>query len=46
MAGRGDEIEQSMNTIVAETRVTLDTGLFCKNIVVLALKIANYFTKA
>jgi hypothetical protein len=46
MAGRGDEVEQRMNTIVAEAGVTLDTGLLCENIVVLSLKIANNLTEA
>lgn len=30
-----------MNTVVPETRVTLDTRLFCENVIVLALKITN-----
>jgi hypothetical protein len=46
MASRSDEVKQSVNTIVAETGITLDTGLLCENIVVLSLKIANNFTKA
>jgi hypothetical protein len=46
MAGGSDEVEQSMDTIVAEAGVTLDTGLLCENVVVLSLEIANNFTKA
>lgn len=46
MAGRGDEVKESMDTVVAESRITLDTGLHCKNIIVLAFKVANDFTKA
>jgi hypothetical protein len=46
MASRSDEVKQSVNTIVAETGITLDTGLLCENVVVLSFKIANNFTKA
>ena len=46
MAGGSDEVEQRMNTIIAEAGVTLDTGLLCENIVVLSLKIANNLTEA
>ena len=41
MASGRDEVEESMNPVVAETRVTLDTRLFRENIVVLAFKVAN-----
>lgn len=40
MTGWGDKVEQSMNPIVTETWVTLDTGLLCKNIIVLSLKVS------
>ena len=46
MAGWSDEVEESMNTIVAESGVTLDTGLLCQNVIVLSLEVANNFTKA
>jgi hypothetical protein len=46
MAGGSDEVEQRMNTIIAEAGVTLDTGLLCENIVVLSLKVANNLTEA
>lgn len=46
MAGRSNEVQKSVNTIIAEPGVTLDTRLFRKNIIVLALKIANNFAKA
>jgi hypothetical protein len=46
VAGGSDEIEQRMNTIVAEAGVTLNTGLLCENVVVLSLEIANNFTEA
>ena len=45
MASWGDEVEKSVNTIVAETRITLDTGLLCKNIIVLSLEVTDDFTK-
>jgi hypothetical protein len=46
MTGRSNEVQKSVNTIVAEPGVTLDTRLFRKNVIVLTLKIANNFTKA
>ena len=46
MAGRSNEVQESMNTIVAESGVTLDTRLLRKNVIILTLKIANNFTKA
>jgi hypothetical protein len=46
MACRGDKVKKSMDTIVAEAGVTLDTGLLCENIIVLAFEIANDLTKA
>jgi len=46
MTSRSDEVEESMNTVVAEAGVTLDTRLFCENVIVLSLEIAYNFTKA
>ena len=46
MTGWGDEVKKSMDTIVAETRITLDTGLLCENVVVLSFEVADDFTKA
>jgi hypothetical protein len=46
MAGGSNEVEQRMNTIIAEAGVTLDTGLLCENIVILSFKIANNLTEA
>ena len=43
MTGRCDEVEQGMDTVVAETRVTLDTRLLSENVIVLAFEIANNF---
>jgi hypothetical protein len=36
-----DEVEQGMNTVVPETRVTLDAGLFGQDVVVLALEVTD-----
>jgi hypothetical protein len=46
VTGRCDEVEQDMNTVVAESGVTLDTGLFGENVVVLALEVADDFAEA
>jgi hypothetical protein len=40
MAGRGDEIENGMDTVVPESRVTLDTRLFGQNVIVLSLEVS------
>jgi hypothetical protein len=41
-----DEVEQGMDTIVTEARVTLNTRLLCENVVVLPLEIANNLSEA
>ena len=41
-----DKIKESMYAIIPETRVTLNSGFFCKNIVVLAFKVANDLLEA
>ena len=46
VAGGCDEVEQDVNTVIPETGVTLDSGLLCKNIIVLALEIANNLAEA
>ena len=43
MSSGRDEVEQGMDTVVAETRVTLDTRLLSENVIVLAFEIANNF---
>jgi len=45
MASWGDEVEESMDTVVPESGVTLDTGLFGKNIIILTFKVAHDFTE-
>ena len=46
MTGRGDEIQKSVDAVVAEARVTLDTRLFGQNIIVLAVEVANDLLEA
>lgn len=46
VTGRCDEVEQDVNAVIAESGVTLDTGLFGKNIVVLTLEVADDLAKA
>ena len=46
VTGGCDEVEQNVNTVVAESGITLDTGLLSENIVVLALEVADDFAKA
>lgn len=45
MAGGCDEVEKSVNSVVSETRVTLDSRFFCQDVVVLSLEVANDFAK-
>lgn len=46
MSGGRDEVEQGVNTVVPEPRVTLDARLLRENVVVLAFEVTNYFLKA
>lgn len=41
-----DEVEHSMNTVVPEPRVTLDTGLFRENVIILSLEVAHDLREA
>ena len=41
MASGCDEVEEGVDTVVAESRVTLDSGLFGKNVIVLSFEEAN-----
>lgn len=43
MAGRRDKVEQRVNSVVSEARVTLDTRLLGQNVVVLSLEVTNNF---
>ena len=46
MSSGRDEVEQGMDTVVAETRVTLDTRLLSEDVVVLTLEMANNLLEA
>ena len=46
VSGRSDKVEEGMDTIVAEARVTLDARLFREDIVVLTLNIPCNLSKA
>ena len=46
MAGRSDKVKEDMDTIVSEPRVTLDSGLFGKNVIKLSLEEANDLSEA
>lgn len=45
MTGRSDEVEQGVDSVVSETRITLDSRFFGQNVVVLSLEIADDFAK-
>ena len=46
MACRGDEVQHDVHAVVPEARVTLDTALFGKNVIVLSLEVSNDLRKA
>jgi hypothetical protein len=46
MASWSDEIKQSMDTVIAESGVTFDTGFFSQDVVVLPFEIADNLTEA
>ena len=46
MTSGRDEVEEGMHPVVAEARVTLDTRLLSKNVVVLTLEVANDLLEA
>lgn len=46
MTSRSDEIEKSMDTVVSESRITFNPGLFGENVIVLPLKIPNNLREA
>lgn len=46
MAGGGNEVEHHMDTVVPESRVTLDTRLLGQNVVVLSLEVADNLCEA
>ena len=46
MACGGDKVQKSVYSVVPEARITLDTRLFCQDVIVLTLKMSNDFLKA
>ncbi len=46
MAGGCDKVQKHVNSVVTESRVTLDTRLLRKNIIVLSLEIADNLAEA
>ena len=46
VAGGCDEVEQNVYSVIPESRVTLNSRLLCKNIIVLALKVTDNFAEA
>jgi hypothetical protein len=46
MTSRGDEVQQSVNSVIPETRVTLDARLLSKDVVILAFEVTNNFLEA
>ena len=46
MTSGGDEVEEGVHPVVAEARVTLDTRLLGKDVIVLALEVANDLLEA
>ena len=46
MPCRCDEVEQSMNTIILEPWITLDSRLFSKDIIILTLEVLDNLGKA
>jgi len=43
MPGRGDEIQERVDAVVLEARVTLDAGLLRQDVVVLAFDVVRDF---
>ena len=46
MTSRGDEVKQSVNTVVSKPWITLNPGFFGEDVIVLSLKIPNNLRKA
>lgn len=46
MPSRRDEVEQDVNAVVSEARITLDTRLLRKDVVVLSFEKTNDFREA
>ncbi len=46
MTSRGDEIEQSMDTVVPKSWIALDPRFLSENVIVLTLKVSDNLRKA
>ena len=46
MASWCDKVEESMDTVVPESWITLDAGLFRQNVIILTFQIAHNLAKA
>ena len=46
VSSRRDEVQKSMDTVVAEAGITLDTRLLCENVVVLPLEVTDDLLEA
>lgn len=46
MTSGSDKVEEGVDTVVPEARVTLDTGLLGEDIIVLAFKVADDLLEA
>ncbi len=46
MTSGGDKVQQSVNSVIPETRVTLNARLLSKDVVILAFEVTNDFLEA
>lgn len=46
MASGGDEVEQSVYTVVPKSGITLDTGFFRENVIVLSFEMSDDLREA
>jgi len=45
VTGGCDEVEQRVDSVVSETRITLDSRFFRQDVIVLSLEVADDFAK-
>lgn len=46
MASRGNKVEQSVNTVVPETRVSLDPAFLRQDIIILTFEVSNNLSES
>ena len=46
MASGCDKVEKGVDTVIPESGVTLDTRFFCKDVIILTLKMSNDLREA